>query len=51
MEKERALAELLEVFILPATCVEYKLGRLTARRISYRVVLGPSGDLLCLVEA
>ena len=34
MEKERALAELLEVYMLPATCAEYKLGRLTTRRIS-----------------
>lgn len=34
MEKERALAELLEVYMLPTMCVEYKLGRL-ARRISY----------------
>jgi hypothetical protein len=34
MEKERALAELLEVYMLPATCVEYKLERLTTRSIS-----------------
>jgi hypothetical protein len=36
MKKERALAEFLEVYMLPATCVEYKLGRLTTRRISQR---------------
>jgi hypothetical protein len=27
LEREGALAELLEDYMLPATCVEYKLGR------------------------
>lgn len=59
MEKERALAELLKVYMLSATCVECKLGRLATRRISYRdpcrvrpkVATSENHHEICLVEA